>query len=261
MYKKIAFLLILLISTSYLAKSQSVMGITGGVNFSQLSGDYEKLYPDGSPIYFDKISRKGLYGGLIWDIKIKKGKLFRSTMLQTGILYSQQGATYRNSHFGTVQDTLLAVVEKIDEYSVQNSTAEITQSFYRKVDYITVPLTWKQHWGEFYTKLGVYSQLGILTDSSTTKVYKYPVVKIKNNGESGKFLESDVFYDLGVSTGIGFQTALNDEYDFFLDFSYRFGFLKVDKETYRTQDIMRNSVFTVSTGIIIFGKNRRYFKR
>jgi len=260
MYKKITILLILLISTSYLAKSQSVMGLTGGVNFSHLSGDYEKFYPDGSPIYFEKVSRKGLYGGLIWDIKIKKGKLFRSTMLQTGILYSQQGAIYRNSRFATVQDTF-QVLNIIDSLSLRNANAEITQSFYRSVDYITVPLIWKQHWGEVYTKLGVYGQIGILTDSATTKVYKYPTVKVKYKGTSDKFLQNDIFYDLGVSTGLGFQTSLNNEYDFFLDFSYRFGFLKVDKETYRAEDIMRNSLFTISTGIIIFGKQRRHFKR
>ncbi len=251
MYKKIFFFIVLIIFSLSLAKSQSHMGLSGGINFSRLSGDDSR--------YEEKINRKGLYGGLTWDINVKKSRVFRNTIIQTGILYSQQGAIYKNNYFGVIDSA--SILNNTDSIYYPNANAEITEKFYRKVDYITVPLLWKQDWGGIYTKLGVYGQIGLLTDSVTNKIYRYPTQKIISNGTSGKFLEDAIFYDLGINTGLGYQVPISNEYDFFIDFSYKFGFMKVDKKTYNSSNIMRNSFFTISTGVIIFGKKSRYIKR
>ncbi len=265
MYKKISLYLISIILTITLANSQTYVGLTAGTNYSTLSGsDFG---------YSQKVRKVGLNGGITFDIKIQqinKAKFFRKTTLQTGLIYSQQGVIYKNSYFGKPDTTISNV-----------GTVKITEKYKRRVNYLTIPLVWKQDWGSFYTRLGVYGQIGLRNDSITKMIYEQPTKVIRDtvNYKAGMFeehykempfskdfmtgifgdkakadtLNIPFFYDIGLNIGFGYQIPIKREYDFFIDFSFHVGLKPIDV-AYRPEEIMRNSYFSISTGIIFYGK-------
>lgn len=283
MYKKIVILQIFIFFAVLSGYSQTLMGLNAGVNLARMSGSYSE-----NGVEFAKANRIGMYGGLTWDIKAKNKKSYTKTFmgdfdlsktyLQTGILYSQQGVVFKQDFFGAVAVNsnnntpynFFMDNESIEAYLSDNNLkdslnikfAEINIRSRRNIDYITVPITWKQMWGDVYTKIGFHGQFEINSKSQTD--IKYSLSNEVNSAQliDTMFLADEKYiYDLGFNVGLGYQFPLNGEYDWFLDFSYKVGFLQMG-QAYRPEEILRNSFFTFSTGIIIHGKkSNRYRKR
>ena len=84
--KKSILVAIMLLSITTVLQAQSIrFGVKGGVNFANQNGD-------DVPAFTDKESITSYHAGLVSEIK-----LFDSFAIQPELLYSTQGATYKNA--------------------------------------------------------------------------------------------------------------------------------------------------------------------
>ena len=228
MLKKLQLtLIIVLIVVSY-SFSQTYVGFTSGLNIASLSGDNAK---------FDKkISRKGLYEGILFDIRIAY-----QTYMQVGGFYSQQGIQYKSVFFD---------YGKKVSYSVKNN-----------LDYIFVPITWKQMWGEVYTKIGGYGEVAFMGKSKWKRLEEFADTAITTNGTYNSFTNELRRYDIGILFAVGIQIPISDQFDVYFEASYKLGFFPIDNVAYRPEEVMRNRFFTLNVGVILFGKKSRYATR
>jgi hypothetical protein len=228
-YLKLSMLIIVLVALNRFSFSQVSTGFTAGVNFSQLTGAHD---------FNNKVSRKGLYGGILWDISVAY-----ETSLEVGAFYSQQGVIYESEYF--------------------NFSSKIIYQVYEKVDYAMVPICWKQTWGDVYTKAGLYGEIALPTSISYyVETIELPdTTKINDNSDNSNVINSFKYnlkdYDIGANFGVGIMTAMSDQFDFFIDVSYKMGFFPV-LLNYKPDFVKRNWMFTISTGIILRGKDTRY---
>jgi len=221
---------VILIILSSNLKSQTYTGFTGGINFATLSGAHD---------FNKKLPRYGLSAGILFNITLK----YEMT-LEIGGLYSQQGATYKNEKF--------------------NFSSKEIYTVYKKIDYLMIPISWKQEWGDVYTKAGLYVELPLAAESSYKSIIEYGD-SIKNLTDTSStliysFTNSLRKYDVGACFGIGLINPISDQFDFFLDISYKFGFFPL-LEYYRPDNMVKNSMFTVSVGLFLRGKDNRYATR
>ena len=256
MKKNILILLFILFIISSNLFSQSHMGLVGGFNLAQLSGDYNNFYGDSiilvnkndktdllrgdSIIFKSQNFRPGIYVGLMWDINLKY-----KTYLQVGVIYSQQGSILKRTYFS----------------ASETSSQKITYKAYSKINYIMLPLTWKQLWGELYTQVGVFGSIKVQSDSEWKRTIDLPNAQNIDKYTFPEFEENIRIYDFGVFFGLGFQVPVSHQYDWFLGVSYRQGFFPLQEDVYRAEDVLRNRVFTINTGIIMFGKGGRNKRR
>ena len=234
MKKQIVLLLSIFILSGNLF-SQTFFGFVGGVNFSQLSGD--------NPDFDMQIPRIGMYGGITLDVILK-----HNTYLQIGGMYSQQGSVLKSSYFLTGQ--------------------KVTYKEYNNVDYFTLPLTWKQLWGDFFTQMGIYGQTPIIAKSYWKKEIDYANSSWDTiSGPIKSFTSNLRHYDVGIFFAFGLQVPISYQYDWYLNVSFRQGFFPIKTQKYydninqSAEDIIRNRVFSINTGIIIFGKKGRNANR
>ena len=235
MKKTILILFFIIFFISSHSFSQAHVGLVGGLNFSQLSGD--------NPQFETQSSRKGIYGGLTWDIRIKY-----KTYIQVGGVYSQQGSVLKSTYFLAGE--------------------KVTHKVHNNVDYFMLPLTWKQLWGDLYTQIGVYGQTPIIAKSYWEEKIERPTTTWDTVSGPIKSFTSDLRrYDAGVFFALGFQVPISYQYDWYANVSFKQGFFPLKNHeyynttAYRPENIMRNRVFTISTGIIIFGKKGRNVKK
>jgi len=225
MAKKIIFIIliqIVLLRINFI-EAQTTTGFCAGINFSQLTGSHT---------FDEKIPRKGLYGGIFLDITVA----FESS-IEIGAFYSQQGVIYRN-------------VDNL--YSIKK-----TYTVYRNLDYVMVPINWKQMWGDVYTKIGMYGEFDINPTSTWKESIETQTNRVDSTGEYFGFVNNLKLYDIGVNFGIGLMTPISDQFDLFLDVTYRMGFFPIEN-TYIPEQIKKNRIFCISTGIILRGKENRY---
>ncbi|MBQ3689421.1 MAG: hypothetical protein II937_06080 [Bacteroidales bacterium] len=207
-------------------------GITMGVNSSYLIGK-DKI--EGSK------NRLGICPGMFLDIP-----LVYESFLEIGAIYSQQGVCVK-----TEPDAPNNVVVKYTEL--------------RKIDYLTVPITWKQKFGDFFTQAGPF--VSIATNAELTwkkdSILNQSAVKegeqssYRFEGKKGSFVNNLRQYDVGAMFGIGLQTAITGGMDLFFGASYKIGFFSVEtkgKNESRNK-ILRNQVFSATAGIY-FVKSR-----
>lgn len=233
---KLTILFVLIFIFGIKGESQTCTGFTGGLNFSQFTGlpkydihEFEK-----------KIPRKGIYGGILWDI----GVAFE-TSIETGAFYSQQGSIYENEYY--------------------NFNEKIRYRLYQKADYIIVPLSWKQTWGDLYTKAGIYGAFAL----PTSEAYFEEIIETKTELLTGEpkdsnlvysFVENLKSYDIGANFGMGLIYPISDQFDMFFEANYKMGFFPVEI-TYEPKMVKKNWMFTISTGFILRGKDKRYATR
>ncbi len=224
--KRVATIIVgLVLSISLLG--QGFTGFVLGSNMATLTGDSTSLNK--------RSPRFGFYAGIIRDLYIDQ-----STYIQYGIFYSQQGAIFKT------------------EYYYQGL-------FYRnlkilKVDYIHIPVVWKQNWDWAYTELGGYVNFIPGTAKAVWRQEIHSAESIDTlEGVYNSFGRDIRYYDLGLVFGIGYQFKVNEAFDMFFGIRYKPGFMKLYKGYVPYPEFSsKNQVFTFSVGLINIGKANRH---
>lgn len=213
------FLLVTIFSIDGFAQ-KARLGINMGPNFCNLVGR-DKI-DDSKP-------RIGFYGGLNVDIP-----LAYDAFLQIGAYYSQQGVKVETDEFVN-NDSL--------------NTSHYIYSEYKYVDYLHIPIFWKQTFGDVYTKVGPYAAMPIRTKSEYKKKWENRDTIIVHTDTLKAFINNLRRYDVGAAFAVGFQTSISRGLDLFFDASYRIGFFSVEQTSETSKKIIRNQCFCVSAGV------------
>ncbi len=217
-----------LILFAYISFSQANTGFTIGSNFSTYTGDSTTLP-------FNNI-KPGLNTGIFWDINSGY-----KTYIQIGGFYSQQGARYKQEYF--------------------TFGNKVTYLIRHNVDYINIPISWKQIWGDWFTILGLYGEFAIVSKSKWTETDEYADTIIYKVGDYQSFTNELRTFDAGIKLAMGIQVPISSQNDFTLSVAYNHGFLCVNPNTNRVENKMFNRFFTVNLGIIISRNNYKYKSR
>ncbi len=211
---------ILLINNHIFAQART--GFTLGCNFAQLTGGHE---------FDSKVSRVGGMGGILWNVTLRW-----ESSVEFGGYFSQQGNIYQSQFY--------------------QRGAKVTMRGYNKLDYIYVPLTWKQVWGDVYTKVGFYGEVLVQAESfSKTRMEFLDSVAFETD-TLRSFIKNARGYDAGLMLGVGYITTMSEQFDFFVEASYKRGVLSIQK-TYDPLKVMRNAFFTVGIGVIMRDPDKR----
>lgn len=220
---KLLTLMMLTLSVLSANAQKPVFGLSMGCNYSNLIGP-------------DKIEeskpRIGICPGINVDIP-----LAYDVYLEIGAYYSQQGVRVVTDEFirGTTREHY-----KITKY----------------VDYLHIPLYWKQSFGDIYTKLGPFASIVIKAQSDWKQEIVYRDSLTTDEGSYGSFINNLRNYDVGAAFGIGYQTSISRGLDIFFDASYKIGFFSVENKTETSKRIIRNQFFTFSCGVYFADKRR-----
>lgn len=218
----ITFIILAIFANSY-TFSQASIGFMAGPNFSNLIG---KGKLEGSK------NRIGISGGIIVDIPI--GYL---TFLEFGGKFSQQGV---------ISESIYFLYGKKIESKIVNS-----------VDYLVVPLNWKQSFGSIYTKIGPYAALALRAESKWSMKTEFSTDSIsEESGVYQSFVNDLRQFDVGITFGLGFESEIGSNLNFLIDFSYSLGLFSIDNPTGEQADDLKNQVINVSIGVIIPNKPR-----
>ncbi|MCR4560110.1 MAG: PorT family protein [Bacteroidales bacterium] len=222
--KKIFILVITALVGSLNAFSQINVGASMGVNFSYLIGD-------------DRIEDATKRIGISPGIHVAFPLVYES-FLEVSAIYSQQGV----------------MIKKDD----QERNFHIKYRENRNIDFMIIPITWKQQFGDFYTKLGPY--VGVALDAQLTWKCDSisPDTSIRASGKKASFVNDLRQYDVGANFGLGYQTSISGGIDLFVGVDYRIGFFSIEDKNKKqiNNKKLRNQVFSFSAGIY-FVKNRR----
>lgn len=245
MLRKIAILSILMLAALFCDAQSTNVGISMGVNFSNFVG--RNRIEDSDP-------RIGMCPGL----RLAFPLAYESWLEVSGI-YSQQGVRIKSDGYPN------------------RPQERIKSNVTRYVDFLTIPVMWKQSWGDLYTEIGPYAAFAM---KATSKKTSTTITRVKDDStgvwyvqesyydsskdttEAGKrlnqsFINSLRQYDVGACFAIGYNTSLGkSNIDLFLEASYRFGFFSVEENPKSKADALRNQVFCVTAGFY-FVNNRR----
>lgn len=236
MYRRLAILSALLLITLICDAQSTNVGFSMGANFTNLVG--RNRIPDSDP-------RIGVCPAIHLSIPLA----YESWLELSGI-YSQQGVRI-----------------KTDGYPMKPQE-RVTTNVTRYVDYLTVPIMWKQSWGDLYTKIGPYAAFAM---KATSKMVSDTVYGLNKTGHydsrndttevgaafNQSFINSLRQYDVGAAFGIGYCTSLGrSNVDIFIEANYMFGFFSVEDKPKTKADALRNQIFSVRAGFYIV-KNRR----
>jgi len=217
------FILVLLIFAFFPVFSQINFGVGMGANFSYLIGK-DRIE--------DSKRRIGMCPGVFVDFP-----LVYESFLEIGAMYSQQGVSIKT------------------EENIRGVLVKYTEN--RNIDFLVIPITWKQRFGDFYTQAGPY--VGLAMDASLTWK-KDSIAKdtsIRTKGTKASFVNVLRQYDVGAMFGVGYQNAIARGLDLFIGVNYRMGFFSVEdrNKTQIRNKVLRNQVFSVTAGLF-FVKNR-----
>ncbi|MBP5504369.1 MAG: outer membrane beta-barrel protein [Bacteroidales bacterium] len=220
--KTLLIILFALIATNCSAQ-KPVFGLSMGVNRTNLIG--RDRVEDSKP-------RLGMCPGINVDIP-----LVYDTYLEIGAYYSQQGVSVKTDEF-----VMASVRQKL----------KVTKF----VDYLQVPLYWKQSFGDIYTKVGPFASMAIRASSDWKKELLYGNDSILvEKGHYNSFIKKLRKYDVGAAFAVGYQTSVSRSIDIFFDASYKIGFFSVEEKTDTNKKVLRNQVFCISAGVY-FQQNR-----
>ncbi len=221
--KKISSIIILLFIYTSLQGQNSASGFFSGLNLSMLTGDSTKLP--------NRTFRYGARAGMFWDFNVKY-----NTDFEFGIFYSQQGVKYYHQYF--------------------DFNKEVYMKNINKIDYIQIPVVWKEHFGTAYTKIGIYSEIAANAKSLWFLEYKYRDSMQTYNGQYPSFVNSLRLYDIGAYFGAGFQFSTRKKVDILIEANFTHGFFPINEGEYSSENQMRNMSFNISAGLL-FGKSKK----
>lgn len=227
--KKIIATISILLTLGVSMYGQANIGLNLGCNLSYLKGDSVSL------LQFKQI-KPGINAGVFWEIRTAY-----KTYIQIGGYYSQQGGYYKKEYFKWGK--------------------KITESKKHRIDYIKIPITWKQMWGDWYTALGVYGEIAAVS-KSTWRIKEESSIEIQDTGNVLQSFTNELrLYDMGLKLEIGVQIPLSNKTDMFISAGYNLGMLAINPKTIRIENKMYNRMFTLNTGIIFNRRSTKYRKR
>jgi len=236
MFKRLAMILALaVIAIAGYAQSTNV-GFSMGANFSNLVGR-------------DRIDEADPRIGICPGFHVEFPLAYLS-YLEVSAIYSQQGVRIYS-----------------DDFPVKNYIREKT-TVTKYIDYVNIPILWKQEFGDLYAKIGPYASLAMkaISKKMTETTYGRDSVVYYDSStdttEVGKtynqsFINSLRQFDVGASLNVGFRTSLGrSNFDFFIEGSYKIGFFSVEENPKTKADALRNQVFSITAGFFIVNNRR-----
>lgn len=263
MYRILSILAVLMVCLQTASAQSANVGISLGANFSNLVGPGK--IKDSKP-------RLGFCPGVIIDIPTT----FES-FLELGAFYSQQGVNIKSDEYGADRDNLVPYMGKdlFKKYTSDGNhkTLRCKTNISKHVDYLCIPVMWKQSFGSLYGKIGpwaafalnAYSQKKVTIYCGTDTIIKYD--SKKDTTEVGKafnqtFINKLRKYDVGMGMSIGYQTAVAHGMDLFIDATYRMGFFSVENEPLNRKSTIRNMYFIISAGVFfVSDRKSKTFRR
>lgn len=236
MYRKLVILSALLLLGMLCDAQSTNVGFSMGANFTNLVG--RNRIKDSDP-------RIGVCPGLHVDFP-----LAYESWLEVSGVYSQQGVRI-----------------KTDGYPLKPQE-RVKTNITRYVDYLTVPIMWKQSWGDIFTKIGPYAAFAMKATSKlvsdtirgmeeTVHYDSSEDTSLLGQSFNQSFINSLRQYDVGACFGIGYSTPLGrSNLDFFIEANYRFGFFSVEDKPKTKADALRNQVFSIRAGFFIVNNRR-----
>ena len=240
--------LILLFAAVYcldVAAQSVTVGFSMGANFSYLIG--RDRVEDSKP-------RIGVCPAIHLNIP-----LVYESYLEISAIYSQQGIRIQKD------DAKYRVTERIEglpDPALYLDTYHYKYTEKREIDYLIIPVMWKQKFGDFYTQAGPFVGIPI----SARNTYKEDYIPTYNpifndttkytthfEGEKKTFVNKLRQYDAGAMFAVGFQTSIGNKLDVFVSAGCRFGFFSVEeKEKNMSRSvILRNQVFSLTGGFFL----------
>jgi hypothetical protein len=224
---RLCFLTICITIFTVIIKSQTILGLQGGLNISNLAGHKN---------YDENKLRIGVSAYVYGDFSLGN---FSILSIESGLAISQQGMTN---------------IKYID-----NIGSKTTLTVKNKLDYIFVPVYLRENLTNFYTKIGPY--FGYLVNAQS-KLHEEKIQSFKTIHDSTyydtKFVQNISKYDLGLSFGIGYvyyfqpgpgmhrgrgRSKLTPV--ILIDFRYNIGLLKIGTSKDLPNMNLRNQVFTL----------------
>ncbi|SNC77499.1 Outer membrane protein beta-barrel domain-containing protein [Hymenobacter gelipurpurascens] len=207
-----------LVSSS--AHAQGIrLGIKGGANLSNLSGDLTDE---------DRFENKlGFHGGVMLNIGLLDDGFLS---LQPEVLFSQKGFQYADN-----------------EFNIGNNTIKYEGD--RTYNYIDVPVLLKINAGGLFFEAGPqYSYLLKVKDESKVSVNGNTATQRSGTSD----LDNVNRNEIGYAAGLGYQSDMG----LLLGLRYNGSFTDFGKDGYQDNDVRnaRNSVFQLSLGYLIPGK-------
>lgn len=222
MRSKILIIILLALLSVDCSAQKPVFGMSMGANFTNLIG--RDRIEDSKP-------RIGVCPGINVDIP-----LVYDTYLEIGAYYSQQGVKVVTDEFGM-------------------GSAREKQTITKYVDYLQVPLYWKQTFGDIYTKIGPFASIALDASSKWKKDSIARDTMTSSHGKYSSFINKLRKYDVGAAFAIGYQTSVSKSIDLYFDASYKIGFFSVEDKSDTKRRSMQNQIFCVSVGVY-FVQNR-----
>lgn len=231
--KKFIFLIIIVISFTNVYSQKMKFGFLGGSNFSYLTTDSSSM-----PLKFMK---PGVKFGLLFEFN----NGYKSWITLSPQL-SQQGALFKKEFY---------IIDTSNMY-----TAKKTSMIRNNLYYLKLPVTWKQEWGDIYTKIGFYGSFKGLATSNWYEISENIDGTDTTSGKYDSFSKFTRPLDIGVDFGFGSQIMLNDQVEIFGEIGYSMGFLSINPKEIKNENKMYNRLFNVTVGIM-FGRNKyKYHK-
>ncbi|MCR5456218.1 MAG: outer membrane beta-barrel protein [Bacteroidales bacterium] len=257
MYRIISILSFIVVIAQGVYAQSTRVGLSLGANFSNLvgPGKIENSKP-----------RLGFCPGLVLNIPTAL-----ESYLEIGAFYSQQGVNIKSEDYGANPEELVPYMgsDLYLKYTTGNNirTLRYKTNISKHIDYLCIPVAWKQSFGALYGKVGpwasfamnAYSQKKVTIYCGTDTIIKYDSKQdttVVGKAFNQTFINQLRKYDVGVSMSIGYQTAIGQGLDLFIDATYRMGFFSVENEPVNRKSTIRNLYFTVSAGVF-FVKDRR----
>lgn len=225
----------LMIAFSCVAQSTNI-GFSMGANFSNLVGK-------GRPA--DDDPRIGICPGFHLEFP-----LAYLSYLEVSAIYSQQGVRIYT-----------------DEFPEKNYIRE-KNTITKYIDYVNIPVLWKQEFGDLYAKIGPYASLAMKATSKKKSEITYgrdSIVYYDSSDDTTavgmafnqSFINSLRQFDVGLNLSFGYRTSLGrSNFDFFIDACYKIGFFTVEEEPKTKANALRNQLFSVSMGFFIVNNRR-----
>ena len=263
MYRRLISILSLLVVLAQGVYAQStVIGFSLGANFANLVGP-------------GKIEGSKPRFGFCPGIVINFPTAFES-YLEVGAFYSQQGVNIKSEAYGADPEALIPYMgdSLYHVFTVERKrTLRYKTNISKHVDYLCIPVMWKQSFGSLYGKVGpwaafalnAYSGKKVTINCGSDTVIKYDSGKdttVIGKSFNQSFINKLRKYDVGGAMSIGFQTAIAQNLDIFIDATYRIGFFSVEDEPLNRKATIRNMYFTISAGLLLVNDRRsRTYRR
>lgn len=172
--KKLLFAFIFVLGSFAAAQAQSGIGIRGGANFSNLSGDLRDE---------DRFENKlGFHAGLTFGIPVIENFFY----IQPELLYSQKG--FKNNE---------------DEFQSDALNIDIRREGKVNYNYLDLPVLAKIKAGPIYFEAGPQASY-LLSANNTTKTYYND--ELQSSSVDEKSLDGLRRFEIGYAAGVGFAT-------------------------------------------------------